>query len=329
MNEQTLPEAEAGAEPVTQDAWRDTLRALGEAEGFYEDLGAEHTALFVERGKTLIVTFENLDHVFDRGADRMPWGYGFAEAHGWSMLGMMAHSWTWYRDEDVIAFFDRLREEGFFERFEKVVFYGASMGGYAAAAYSAAAPGATVICISPQATLRREDTAWETRYRGAWRRDFSGRYGYAPASVATAGPVHIFYDPRAPLDAMHAALFRSPNVTRYRCRFMGHRIASLWLQMGLLKPVVEACVDGSLTRHGFYAMMRARRDNPRYQREMLERLEDIGRPWLTKTYCSAVLERRKGPRFRRALRGANIALKKATARAGTAKRTRTPKEAGS
>ncbi len=72
----------------------------------------------------------------------MPWGYGFVEAHGWSMLGMMAHDWTWYRDAAVWDFFDRLRDEGFFKQFDKVVFYGASMGAYAASVFSSAAPGA-------------------------------------------------------------------------------------------------------------------------------------------------------------------------------------------
>ncbi|MDV4144801.1 phosphoadenosine phosphosulfate reductase [Shimia sp. FJ5] len=294
---------------VTQDDWRENLHAIGKKEGFCEELGAQHTALFVERGKTLIITFENLDHVYDRAADRMPWGYGFVESRGWSMLGMMAHDWTWYRDEAVWDFFDRLRDEGFFKKFDKVVFYGASMGAYAASVFSAAAPGATVILISPQATLDREVAPWETRYRKAWRRDFHTRYGYGPEMVAAAGDVHLFYDPRNTMDSMHAALFRSGNVTKYRCRFMGHRIASLWIQLGLLKPIVEACVDGSLTPGKFYHWMRARRENKRYQKEFMQTLEREDRPKLLIRYCEAVLARRGAPHFRNAMRAAQKRLK--------------------
>lgn len=117
---------------VSKGDWRAELARVGEQRGFYEEIGAEHTGLFV-RGegagaKTLIVTFENLDHVFEGTDDRMPWGYDFVTSRGWSMLGMMAHGWTWYRDEHVFDFFDRLRAVGFFERFDNVVFYGASMG---------------------------------------------------------------------------------------------------------------------------------------------------------------------------------------------------------
>ncbi len=294
----------------TQTEWQANLQKVGAKEGFYKTLGPQHTALLVERGKTLIVTFENLDHVYGNSKDRMPWGYDFVTSRGWSMLGMMAHDWTWYRDSDVHDFFDRLRDEGFFARFDKVIFYGASMGAYAAASFSAAAPGATVICISPQATLDREVASWETRYRRAWRRNFHDRYGYAPDMVASADAVHLFYDPLTPLDAMHAALFSGENVHKFRCRFMGHRIASLWLQMGILKPVIEGCVAGTLTAREFYTLLRRRRDNGRFQKEMLHTLEKLGRPRLLVRYCRAVLARRRGPAFRKALRAAEARIAK-------------------
>ncbi|MEM8980124.1 MAG: phosphoadenosine phosphosulfate reductase [Pseudomonadota bacterium] len=295
---------------IERAAWRDELKALGDAEGFYEDLGAEHTALFVRRGGTLIVTFENLDHVFEGDENRMPWGYNFVEGQNWSMLGLMAHGWTWYRDEAVFDFFDRLRDDRFFTGFEKVVFYGASMGAYAAANFSAASPGATVIMISPQATLDRQIASWETRYHKAWARNYNSRYGYGPQNVQAAEKAHLFYDPRMPLDAMHAALFQSENIVKYPCRYMGHRIASLWILMKLLKPVVRACVDGDMSPLKFAQMMRVRRHTQRYQREMLTRLEEMGRPRLVAQYCRAVLATRGGPKFRKALRAAETKLRR-------------------
>lgn len=294
---------------ISQEDWRVNLAKIGAEQGFYEELGDEHTALFVKRGKTLIVTFENLDHVYDRGADKMPWGYGFVEANGWSMLGLMAHDFTWYRDEKVFDFFDELQQDGFFKLFDQVVFYGASMGAYAAATFSAAAPGATVVAISPQATLDREITSWETRYKKAWRRNYNSRYGYAPEQSKAAGAVHLFYDPLEPQDAMHAALFQGENVRKYRCRFMGHRIASLWIQIKLLKPIVAGCVDGSLTTSKFYAMMRARREVPRYQKAILGRLEQGTHYKLIAEYCAAVLKRRRAPHFRSAMKQALARLK--------------------
>lgn len=296
---------DGGAE-ITQDEWQSNLAEIGKKEGFFERLGDQHSALFVDRGDTLIVSFENLDHVYE--GERMPWGYGFVESRGWSMLGMMAHDWTWYRDDAVYDFFDRLSDDGFFDRFERVVFYGASMGGYAACVFSAAAPGATVVAISPQATLSRDTASWETRYRKAWRRDFTGRYAYAPDMVEAAEKVHIFYDPLMGLDAMHAALFRGENIAKYSCRFMGHRIASLWLLIGALKPVVAGCVDGTMTPAQFYSLVRKRRELPRYQRETLERLQSRNRPDLVAYYCQAILNRRRAPKFRQAMKEAKAKL---------------------
>ena len=48
---------------------------------------------------------------------------------------------TWFRDNRVYGYFDRLIADGFFEDFDTVIFYGAGSCGYAAAAFSVAAPG--------------------------------------------------------------------------------------------------------------------------------------------------------------------------------------------
>jgi hypothetical protein len=291
-------------EEETRAAWHDRLAEIGRQEGFFESLGDEHSALFAKRGKTLVVTFDNLDDAYDRGENRMPWGFNYTLSHGWSVLGMMAHGWTWYRDEAVFDFFDRLQRENFFDQFDRVVFYGASMGAYAASVFSSAVPGATVVCISPQATLDREIAPWETRYHKVWRRNFKNRYGYAPQMIGSAEKVYLFYDPTSTLDSMHAALFQGDNLVKLKCRFMGHRIASLWMAMGVLKPVVEGCIEGTLTRPKFYQLMRKRHETPRFQREMLNRLRDEKRYALTVRYCSAILSRRGAPKFRKEMRNA-------------------------
>ena len=280
------------------------MRALCGDTGFFRPLGKEHTAIYVEAGKTLIVTFENLDHVMERNEDRRPWGFDFINSQGWSILGMMAHGWTWYRDADVIAFFDELARDRFFEQFDQVVFYGASMGAYAAAAFSAACPGATVIAISPQATLERDIASWETRYHKAWIRDFSGHYGYAPASVTKARKMYLMFDPREPLDAMHAALFQGDNITKLKCRFQGHRIASGLIQMKLLKPIITSCVDGTLTPTEFYRMIRARHELRRYQRDLLSKIDEKRHPGLVVILAEYVLARGNGPMFRRKMMAA-------------------------
>lgn len=250
--------------------WGAIARDLMGPDGFFSENGA-HSFLFIPRGDTLVVTFDNLDIVLDKRADRRPWGFSFIEKQGWSMLGVMAGGWTWYRDPWVAAEFDRLAAEGFFARFARVVFYGASMGGYAAAAFAAACPGAEVVAISPQSTLDKAVVPWETRYKVAWGRDFSGPYGDAAQASRAARRVTILYDPFEPLDAAHVARFQGAQVMRLRGPLLGHRLGSSLSQMGVLSPIILGALDGTLTEAAFYRLLRARRDSPRYQRELFQR----------------------------------------------------------
>ena len=292
--------------PMARDFTSDeaTLIQKGEDEGFYRNLGSKHSALFSKRGSTLLVTFENLDHVVNRTEDQLPWGYSLAEKQNWSILGLMAHEWSWYRDDAVLDFFDEMRDTGFFKDFDRVIFYGASMGAYAACAFSSAAPGSDVIAISPQATLDRGITSWETRYRKTWRRNFSDRYGFAPDHVRTANQVVLIFDPASPLDAMHASLFRGDNVISVRCRFMGHRIMSLWATMGILKEAAICLLEPKPDILEFRRLMRHRYNSQRYQKELLAQVMAKKRDDLIIRLCEAVLARRRAPHFRRALRDA-------------------------
>ncbi|MBC7157701.1 MAG: hypothetical protein H5U20_09330, partial [Rhodobacteraceae bacterium] len=210
-----------------------------------------------------------------------------------------------YREPSVAAEFDRLRDEGFFGRFGRVVFYGASMGGYAAAAFSPAAPGADVVAISPQSTLDRRLVPWETRYKVAWGRDFSGPYGDAAAVSRAARRVSILYDPHEPLDAAHVARFTGANVVRLRANLLGHRLGSSLHQMGILSPVILGALAGTLDEAEFYRLLRARRDFPRYQRELFRRALARGHRRLARAMAEGVLAR-----------GQNRGLAKALAEAG-------------
>lgn len=294
-----------------RDAWRDTLAQQAEEKGFFREVGALHKAIYIPQdgalGKTLVVAFDNLDDI-RQDPNRLPWAVDFISSQGWSSLGFMAHGPTWYRDDAVLDFFDELRDTGFFNGFERVVFYGTSMGGYAACAFSAARPGATVVAINPQATMDRERAGWENRYRKSWRHDYFGRYGYAPDMVPTAEKVWLFYDSRLAQDAMHAALFRSANVEKIRCPFMGHGLLNVWRDMGVLKPIVSGCINGTLSAQDIHRLMRARHGSKVYQKAVLRHLEEQDRPELLIRYCEVILSRRPAPHFRHAMEAARARL---------------------
>ncbi len=300
------------AKQARKESWRATLASLAQDRGFFEEIGQSHKVLYLPqdgaRGKTLVVAFDNLDDS-RQSSDRLPWAVDFISSQGWSSLGFMAHGPTWYRDDAVVAFFDKLQDEKFFDQFERVVFYGTSMGGYAAAAFSAAAPGSTVVAINPQATLSRSDANWERRFRAAWRYDFGGKYSYAPDMAASAEKVWLFYDSRIKADAMHAAHFNSPNVIHIRCPFMGHGMLVIWRQMGILKDVVAGCIDGTHSKTDVHRLFRARFGSGRYLRMVLDYIVEQGNHKRVVFYADQVMKKYpRAPYFIAARKKARAAL---------------------
>lgn len=281
--------------------WLVTLRRIGEEYGFAEPMGKHHAAIFVEEGDTLVVGFETMSGIEALSETRTPIGFDMVNANGWSSLSLLSHGDTWFRDERVYAFFDQLQDDGFFDEFENVLFYGAGPCGYAAGAYSVTAPGARVLMLQPQATLDPRVAEWDDRFAEERRRDFTSRYGFAPEMIDAAERAYVIYDPRERLDAMHSALFEKSNVTRFRAPFMGGALQADFRALDLLPSLLTAAAEGRLDPPLFSAMMRARRDHPPYLRRLLMRLDADQRDGLSRILCQNVVGRMQAPRFRRRL----------------------------
>ena len=157
------------------EEWLDRIEDLADDLGFFEPLGPDHQATFVEGGERLLVTFEDAQTIQQHG-DGEPMGFRFVRADGWSHLAVISNAESWFRHPAIYSFFDRLIDDGFFDEFEDVLFYGAGSAGYAAAAYSVAAPGARVVSVRPQATLDPSVAFWDTRYVKQRRLNFTDRY---------------------------------------------------------------------------------------------------------------------------------------------------------
>jgi hypothetical protein len=282
--------AAAATSTAAPAPWAAIARGLAGETGFYRE-SPDHSFLYIPRGDTLVLTFDNLDIAMEKREDRRPWGFAFIEKQGFSMLGVMANGWTWYRDPWVWAQFDDLRDTGFFAQFKRVVFYGASMGAYAACAFVPACPGADVVAISPQSTLDKRLVPWETRYHTAWGRDYSGPYGDAAEVSRAARRVTLLYDPYEPLDAAHVARFDGPNVMKLRTPLLGHRLGSSLQQMGILSQITLGALNGTLTELEFYRTIRARKSFQRYQRELFKRALAKGRTGLARKLGRWVLTR--------------------------------------
>ncbi len=281
MTDFNAPQTDA---PLSRDAWLDRLGQIGEMHGFFDRLGKDHHALYVQEGDTLLVTFDGAERILKQGLDQLPVGFEAVQKREWSMLSIIADGQTWFRDPAIYAFFDRLVDEDFFDSFEKVIFVGAGpMCGYAAAAFSVTAPGATVLCLSPASTLDREAAPFELRYRHAWRKNFTDRYGYAPDMLDAAEAAYILFDPLDLLNAAHAAMFRGKRVNRIRFRGAGADLLALLEPYNNFDRILKAVSNDRFGPLRFAQILRRfRKNNPAYLRRLLARAEQRGGDRLTR-----------------------------------------------
>ncbi|SFR36773.1 hypothetical protein SAMN04488005_1018 [Yoonia tamlensis] len=293
---------------ASKNAWLAQIDEICDEFGFFEQLGKSHCAGFLEAGNNLLVTFENIQDVRDNNALAEPRGFAYVRHEGWSHLAILSYEESWFRDDAVIDFFDRMSDDAFFEDFENIVFYGAGGGGYAATAYSVAAPGATVLALRPQATLEVAHTGWDTRYRKYRRQDFTGRYGYAPDMIDGARDVFIAFDPYRRLDAGHAALFRKPHVTLVRCPLLGAELDQTFDRLGISDIMLKLAMSGDLDAKRFAQLLRARRYDDKYAMCLISRMLKIGRPRTAQMLCAYKQTRSTNPFYSRTL--AAFALKK-------------------
>ncbi|CTQ32920.1 phosphoadenosine phosphosulfate reductase [Jannaschia rubra] len=250
--------------------------------GFLRQLGDDHLVLHrpAAAANILIVTFEMLDVTRARDGG-LPLSTGLARERGWATLDVLAEGRTWFRDEAVIDFFDGLTYDGFFDDFDSVIFVGGGMGAYGAAAFSVSAPGATVFLMQPYATLARDVTPWERRFRSAWSLPFGPRYGNAARMIDAARRVYVVTDPTEVADAMHASLFNADHVVRLPAPHAGSDIQRRIESTGALGRLIVEAETGTLDPARFARIWRTRRQDATWVRGLMRKVERMDRPFLS------------------------------------------------
>jgi len=296
----STPDLDLDLGDLPEGEWAARLDALGDDHGFFERLGDRHLSLFVESGPSLLVSFDTIAGA-RRSPNALPRALDQVTRNHWSVLTILSRGDTWYRDPAVWRHFDRLTDDGFFEDFRTVLFAGAGPGGYAAAAYSVASPGARVLALRPYATLDPAIAGWDRRHLEQRRLDWSTRYGFAPGMIDAAQRVWVVHDPLHVPDAMHAALFHRPNVTLLRCRMTGTRLDAMLDGVQATPRLLDLAMDGTLDAPGFARLWRDRRRHSPYLRTLLKRLETEGRHDLALRLCRYGLGTVDSPLFARKL----------------------------
>lgn len=256
-------------------------------------LGPAHSATFVEGGPQLLVTFGDLAPML--GSE--PPALSFARDDGWSVLMFVAQRPDWFRTQAVYQFVDRLVDQDFFDDFGPVLFTGAGPGGYAAAAYSVASPGADALLFAPQATLDPRRTPWDQRFTRARRLNFNSRYGYAPDMLDAAQRATVIYDPREAEDAMHAELFRASHIRLLPAPGIGRHPFATAQTVAIDADLIGAAMEGLLDHTTFARLWRRRRLDAGYLKRLALHAIDLGHPERAARICEHAISEGHGGWF--------------------------------
>lgn len=283
-----------------RDSWLALIDQIGEEEGYFQTVGPRHWAMFVDDGATLVVSFETVASARARQG-QMPLAHHIAAEKGWSHLCLIAEDLTWFRDTAVYAWFDRLVDDAFFEDFDRVLFYGAGPMGYAACAYSVAAPGAQVLALAPFATLNPEIAGWDDRFKRDRSLDFTSRYGFAPDMIDGCATLSLVCDPYVRPDAMHAALFHAPHTRLLPTRYAGPDPEAALARLGILDEAIIQAAEARLTPASFALLWRKRHGDATYLKSLLQAVEATGSRARVVALCENVFRRLRLTRFRKRL----------------------------
>lgn len=264
----------------------------------------------------LAVTFDNLSSVGEYDPPQ-PWLRWRVEQAGFSLLGLMASRKDWYRNADTPALIAALRDAGVFARFRRVVFIGASMGGFAALAYAPMVPGAAVLAFSPQSSLSRSIAPFERRYRFAARKWDWSDPAFLDAAEAgrTGAEVTLVYDPLVAEDRAHAQRIVGAGVRHVPVPLMGHRAIRQIKEVGGLQELIEGVGRGTPDWPMFWKTFRARRGQVPWQRALVAEATARGHAGLLPGAMAALrrtnpesgFARREARRLQRAARAKPVA----------------------
>ena len=262
---------EAGLERLDQVRWRARALEIGSALGHSKELGDDYIAVHLEAGPNLFVTFESTNAIRRRSDDAEPLGFSYTRRDGWSTLTIVGQGNAHFRDPAIYDYIDGLTDDGFFDGFDNILFYGEAAGAYAACAYSVAAPGSRVLAFSPYSTLTPSLAKFDPRSTKVKQVDFTSRYGFAPAMLDAAKDAYIVFNPDRRLEAIHATIFKRDHTVLLPAFGCPANLETTFEELDILEDLIRAAMAGTLSSVVFADQYRARREHGPYLTDLIKR----------------------------------------------------------
>jgi hypothetical protein len=188
-----------------------------------------------------VVTFDCYHD--EPGFDRPGFGETYFAHHDIGAIHILTHGndWFQYAEMDAVTAAVRAALTGA----ERVLAYGSSMGGYGAIRFADAVGAQAALALSPQYSVDRRKVPFERRWMQDQRRI---RFrGDLDGTIRTRARIIAVFDPLLEQDQRHIALIAADTaVERIPLSHAGHPAGPLLSDIGLLKPMVEAALAGTL-----------------------------------------------------------------------------------
>ena len=269
-------------------------------------LTGDHGSLWFEkRSSILLVTFDNLASLSE-GYPRLPWMYNRVVQLGYSVLGVQTFKKDWFRNPSNAQQIKDLADCGFFDRFERVVFIGASMGGFGALCFAPLVTGSWVLAFSPQSTLNRSIAPFETRFHRAFRKTNWNDEPFLDSAKEAhkIEKVTIIYDSLDSSDRQHADRLDGPNVQRVPIPCSTHKAIRLIAKSGALNETLREFAEKGRLGKDFRQNMQVRKNIWSWRRELIKELEQREHRQLLAKVCYRFLSEKDYGFAREALKRA-------------------------
>ena len=236
-------------------------------------IGQSSYLWFAPGDTTLIVAFDNLA-TLDNPYPRTPWIAHHVAEQGFALLGVQSGAKDWFRGTDAPDLLRKLADGGFFDLFDRIVFIGASMGGFAAINYAPLVPRATVLALSPQSTMNQAIAPFEDRFPWAVRNsDWSDpAYLDAADAILDVPQATIVFDPLDPIDKAHALRLTAPHVQLAPIPNSTHEAVRTVMKAGAFPAMLTDFAQNGRLGPVFWTAMRKRRHVRKWARALVDNL---------------------------------------------------------
>ena len=142
----------------------------------------------------------------------------------------------WFQTPEIFEIIEVMRK--FCARYDEVILYGHSMGGYAALLFSGPLKATNVVAFAPQYSVDPGRVSFENRFN-LYIDDVDFVFDDMASTISASATKHVVFDPRTEQDRMHVDLMLDfPNLEPFRLPFSGHFPAQFLQDAGCLADTV-------------------------------------------------------------------------------------------